>query len=229
MYQAILADLDHTFYDYDACHGQALPIVLAYLARTGGWSYDRVAKAYTRARKRVHQDLAGQGASHSRLLYFQKLIETLAGKTEPQLTLKAEEIYWRTFLDTMKLREGSSEFLQTARRNRRKIVIVTNLTAQIQLQKLIQLSLDHLIDFLVSSEEAGQEKPAPTIFKLALEKVGRQPDEVCYIGDDELADIEGANNLGIAVYYLHAEKPKQSTTKWVKNFSQLSSVLFPPL
>lgn len=228
MYKAILADLDHTFYDYKASHRQALPITLDCLARTGGWSYDSVAKAYTSARKRVHRDLAGQGASHSRLLYCQKLIEALAGKTDPQLTLKAEQIYWRTFLDTMKLRQGSIEFLRLARRNGNQIVIVTNLTAQIQLQKLIKLQLDPYVDFLVTSEEAGQEKPAPAIFKLALEKVGRQPHEVCYIGDDELADIDGAQKLGIKAYYLHGQKPKKTSTTWVKDFSQLSSLLFPP-
>lgn len=228
MYKAIFFDLDHTFYDYEACHGQALPITLNYLARTGGWPDDDVAKAYTIARKRVHGDLAGQGAAHSRLLYCQKAIEQLAGRTDPQLTLKAERIYWQTFLDTMKLREGSIEFLQKARRNRIQIVIVTNLTAQIQLKKLIQLKIDGLIDFLVSSEEAGQEKPAPAIFKLALEKVGLPPHQVCYIGDDELADIEGAENLGIKAYYLHSQKPQKTSTTWVKNFSQLSLVLFPP-
>lgn len=228
MYQAILADLDHTFYDYEVCHGQALPITLDYLARTGQWSYDDVAKAYTRARKRVHHDLAGQGASHSRLLYCQKAIEQLAGKTDPQLTLEAEQIYWQTFLDTIKLRKGSLEFLQKARRNRSQIVIVTNLTAQIQLKKLIRLKIDGLIDFLVSSEEAGQEKPARVIFQLALEKVGLPPHEVCYIGDDELTDIEGAENLGIKTYYLHSQQPQKTSTTWVKNFLQLSSLLFPP-
>lgn len=228
MFRAILLDLDHTFYDYDACHNHARPVLLNYLAQTGGWPIERVIKTYTRARQRVHHDLTGQGASHSRLLYAQKTIETLAGKTDPQLTLKAERTYWRTFLDTMQLREGSVEFLQEARRNGSQIVIVTNLTAQIQLKKLIQLKIERLIDFLVTSEEAGQEKPAPAIFQLALEKVGLQAHEACYVGDDELADIEGANNLGIKAYYIHSQKPQKTSTTWVKNFSQLSSLLFPP-
>jgi putative hydrolase of the HAD superfamily len=45
------------------------------------------------------------------------------------------------------------------------------------------------VDYLVSSEEAGAEKPDPKVFELSLEKLGLKKDEVVMIGDNYEKDI----------------------------------------
>ena len=60
-----------------------------------------------------------------------------------------------------------------------------------------KLGLKPYIDFYVTSQEAGCDKPSPEIFKLALQKAGIQPEEAIYTGDQYDMDIIGARDVGI--------------------------------
>jgi putative hydrolase of the HAD superfamily len=156
--------------------------------------------AWKTGRNQVHKDLHCQGASHSRLLYVQKLYETHYNKTNPVFSLEMEETYWGTFLNTMEFKPGVEDFLQEAKDKGIKMCIVTDLTAQIQMRKWLKLDLGRYVDFLVSSEEAGIEKPGSYIFELALEKLGMKAEECIMIGDSDEKDIKGAEALGIKAY-----------------------------
>jgi putative hydrolase of the HAD superfamily len=79
-----------------------------------------------------------------------------------------EETYWNTFLENMKLYEASKSFLEKIKKLSIPSCIVIDLTTQIQMKKLIKLGLDSYINYLVTSEEAGVEKPDSKIFELAL-------------------------------------------------------------
>jgi putative hydrolase of the HAD superfamily len=50
----------------------------------------------------------------------------------------------------------------------------------------------HVID----STEVGIRKPDPAIFRLAIERMGLQPEEVTVVGDSYRKDIEPALSLG---------------------------------
>ena len=63
------------------------------------------------------------------------------------------------------------------------------------------MGLEKQIDFLVTSEEVGCEKPNKLIFEKALEKINLENDQVIMIGDSELKDIKGAKNLGIRSFH----------------------------
>ena len=69
------------------------------------------------------------------------------------------------------------------------IAIVTDLTAQIQLRKLIYFDIDNYIDCLITSEEAGVDKSGLIPFELAIERLGIPPQEIWVVGDDEQADM----------------------------------------
>jgi putative hydrolase of the HAD superfamily len=103
----------------------------------------------------------------------------------------------------MSFRNGVEAFLQKAKERGIKMAIVTDLTAQIQLQKWQKLELHRYIDFMISSEEAGIEKPAPYIFELALQKLQLQTNEVVMIGDNATKDIAGAHALQIKAYQVN--------------------------
>ncbi len=50
---------------------------------------------------------------------------------------------------------------------------------------------------IVVSTEVGMEKPNPEIFRYALRKLGRKPEEALYIGDHELNDVWAPKQAGI--------------------------------
>jgi len=68
------------------------------------------------------------------------------------------------------------------------------------------LGLDTYFDVIVSSFEAGYEKPDPRIFAIACARLGAPPAQVLHIGDSLIDDVEGARAAGLAG--LHLERPR---------------------
>jgi len=76
--------------------------------------------------------------------------------------------------------------------------------AHIQIRKLERLGVLDLIDFLVTSEEVGCEKPDSKVFDLALRKINLSKEDVIMIGDSLTKDVEAAQTYGIKGYKFEA-------------------------
>ncbi len=61
-----------------------------------------------------------------------------------------------------------------------------------------ELGLEPYLDFVVTSEEAGADKPKPEIFLKALEKAGAIASEAVHVGDQYDLDVVGARGVGIS-------------------------------
>lgn len=203
-FRGALLDLDNTLYDYEEAHKPALKASVEWLSGKLSLPNDTVSGAYREARSQINEQLKGLGASHSRLLYFQRLNEIL-GFNPCHTALDAEELYWSVFLKHMQFRPGAVEFLDSLK-GIVAIAIVTDLTAQIQLRKLNHLGLDKHIAALVTSEESGAEKPDAQIFDLALKKLGLTRSDACVIGDNWEKDILGAMSLGMRSFWLKPDE-----------------------
>ncbi|ALN55896.1 haloacid dehalogenase-like hydrolase [Lysobacter enzymogenes] len=196
--QAIIFDTDNTLYAYDRPHSQALAAAERKAAKLLGVGADEVSGAFARAREDVKRQLGKTASSHSRLLYFQRGIEILGRKTQLVITLDLEQTYWRTFLSHCELFPGVREFLQALRSSGIGTAIITDLTSQIQFRKIIYFGLDDCFDYVVTSEEAGADKPQEAPFRLAIDKLGIDPARIWMIGDHPVNDIAGARPFGIS-------------------------------
>jgi len=65
-----------------------------------------------------------------------------------------------------------------------------------------ELGLEPFMDFIVSSGEAGADKPDPAIFRFALERANVDPAETVHVGDQYLQDVIGARNVGITPVFI---------------------------
>lgn len=77
-----------------------------------------------------------------------------------------------------------------------KTGVISNAPAELR-NMLKKTGLYGEFDDIIVSEEAGVEKPDIRIFKMALKNAGCKPCEMIYVGDNYLADIEGAGSAGI--------------------------------
>ncbi|MFN8554526.1 MAG: HAD family hydrolase [Candidatus Obscuribacterales bacterium] len=202
--KGICLDLDNTLYDYNVAHRPALEASLSWLSKLLNRERQAVQTAYSQARKRVNHDLHGLASSHSRLLYFQGVCEYF-GVSPYETAIAAEDFYWQKFFENMQLRPGVLEFFQSMSMKSRPIVIVTDLTTRIQFQKITHLQLAPVLQAIVTSEEAGHEKPHPRIFELAAAKLQLQPEDICMIGDSWERDIEGALKFGMHCFWFREE------------------------
>ena len=101
------------------------------------------------------------------------------------------------------------------------IAILTDLTAQIQHRKIRRLNIEEYIDYFVSSEEAGEEKPSSQIFQVLMEKIGCKKDEVIMIGDSFEKDVEGAKRFGInSLWYAKKRKDSKMNGEMLIDFFQ---------
>jgi putative hydrolase of the HAD superfamily len=92
---------------------------------------------------------------------------------------------------------GATSLLQLLKRHGIKVAVVTNGRSDLQRSVMKALGFDVLADAVVVSEEVGIRKPHPRIFELTLEAVACEPREAVMIGDDPVADLEGAQSAGI--------------------------------
>lgn len=228
---AVLLDLDNTLYAYDPPHQAAMAAVRTKAVGMFSITPEQFDQAFERARNDVKQRLPGTASSHSRLLYFQRMLEMIGLNSQVLLALDLEQSYWRVFLSHAELFEGVREFLDDLRCHGIPSGIVTDLTAQIQFRKLVYFGLDHYVDYLVTSEETGFDKPNPAPFKLALEKIRPAGSHIWMIGDNLHSDIQGARESinALTLQKIHAGVDsganKTQPDALVKHFSQLSDFL----
>lgn len=67
---------------------------------------------------------------------------------------------------------------------------------------------------MIISSEVGASKPHPRIFEAALERAGARAEQCLHIGDDAVADVAGAEALGIRA--LQVRRPEQTLRDLLK-------------
>ena len=73
---------------------------------------------------------------------------------------------------------------------------LTNLRPELR-DQMDKAGLLTLLDFVITSEDAGAQKPFPPIFLAALRRANAEPDQAVHVGDQYHSDVEGARNVGI--------------------------------
>ncbi len=201
-FKGILLDLDNTVYAYTDCHEPALDASLKHLSTISGLDHDSLNQMYDVARDKVKQKTKGTAASHSRFLYFQRMCEML-DQAPYELAPNLDNLYWSTYMDYMVFRPHFADFLDAIKPM--PIAIVTDMTADWQLKKIVRLGLQEHITAVVTSEEAGHDKPHPDIFALAADKLSTEPGSLCMIGDSWEKDILGALQFNMHCFWLKEE------------------------
>lgn len=96
-----------------------------------------------------------------------------------------------------------------------RIVLVTNTLSRGDAEVLEdwqRFGLHDAIDGVVSSHSAGWRKPHPAIFERALETAGAKPGEAFHVGDNLVADVWGARQLGIRTIWRRIAEPRAGVT-----------------
>lgn len=209
MIKAVIFDIDNTLYDFDKANTYGMGMVREYCRRCFGLEEPQFQEYYRRAwhlaERRVGTDTA---AIHNRMLRFLCMMELL----EKPLFPHAKNLccgYWDTVLDNMEPSPGIVQLCQTLKEKHICIGIGTDMTAYIQYRKLEELGLSSYIDMIVTSEEAGVEKPHPDFFRLCVEKTGCLAEECAFIGDNLKKDVQGAITAGLhGIWYSQGKEPE---------------------
>jgi len=80
---------------------------------------------------------------------------------------------------------------------------------------------------VITSENAGANKPHPQIFEFALNLTGAQLEKSVMIGDDLTTDIKGAREIGMDHIYFNPKKKshQENTNHEIQSLKELIGIL----
>lgn len=222
MFKAVVFDLDDTLYDYETLNREALAVLREYTCRRFLVTPINFENAFNRARAETKKNLCGTGASHNRILYCQKTLELL-GNNPADGALDMYDVYWEYMLEHMKLCDGALDLIRYCSDTGIKIGICSDLTAHIQHRKLRSLGIASWVNAIVTSEEAGAEKPAMIMYQMILDKLKVPPEYALFIGDSYTKDVEGPQKAGMKALWFHREGNKEYNS--ISSFREVREII----
>jgi HAD superfamily hydrolase (TIGR01549 family) len=120
------------------------------------------------------------------------------------LSIEAAQRFKDSYYESRKPIAGAVELLEILK-PQVKVGIVTNHRRAEQEGKLKHCKLEHLVDFLLCSEDVGTPKPDRKIFDTALQQADCKAEEAVMVGDSWSADMMGALGMGIRAVWFNPD------------------------
>lgn len=204
--RTIIFDIDETLYSYIGVHSQLIEEVDQECSRVFGWAPGEAKALWKQSYARAREILGYHNAAiHDTMLRFQFMLEAKGINPLPYAQ-KMHRQYWDTFIERMTPEPFAYDFILSMREKGIQIGVATDMMADIQYRKLEKLGLIDLVDFIVTSEETGYEKPHEKFFEACLAKAGCKAEECIMIGDNWDKDIAGALKAGMQAAWYRSEE-----------------------
>ncbi len=187
MIKGAVFDLDHTLFDRYATQK---------LCMKGFCEYFDVANGMT---DEIATELVEYADKHFNHYGWEKIFEYVVNKGTFK-TVPSFESYCSFLLERFKHFAVPYEFtkpmLQELKDKGLKLGIITNGKSKTQRSKIKLLGFEEIFDEIIVSEEVGAEKPDTKPFEIMSERLGIAPENLIYVGDFPVNDIEASRKAG---------------------------------
>ena len=112
------------------------------------------------------------------------------------------QLHWQPYVQDARARKDASELLERLKSRRFKLGIVANIWSGGMDPALEKLGLRKFFETTIASVDVSFKKPSAEIFQLALKHLGLVAEEVMMVGDNPVADIQGAHDVGMCTVRL---------------------------
>ena len=206
-YRSVFFDLDHTLWDFTRNSAETLSDLYDEfgLEARGVPS----AEAFRQSFDDVNLEMWARyraGELDAATLRRQRFHETLMvqGVDDFEMSVRIGDRYVHDSPRKRHLIDGALETL-SALEPRFELHVITNGFDDIQAVKLEQSGLRPFFGEVITSERSGARKPAPEMFRFALEHTGASASTSLMIGDDLDVDIAGARAVAMDQVYFNPE------------------------
>lgn len=197
MSKAVFFDIDDTLYDTSGFAKLARKAAINVMIDAGlPLSSD---EAYKLLRKIIKQ----KGSNYDK--HFNVLTRQVFGEEKPLLIALGMITYHNVKFALLRLFPETIPTLIYLKSQGYHLGVISNGITIKQWEKLIRLGLHHFFDEVITSEEAGVEKPDVKIFEQALSKMGCKAENSIMIGNKFSEDIKGAINSGMDAILVNSE------------------------
>ncbi len=187
MIQAVVFDLDHTLFDRYETLRLVVPRFREHFPINDGitdeFIYERICWA---DKQYVHLGWEN---------ILKHLIDSNIFKVAPDINEYTQYLV-SLFRETAVEYIFTKLMLKKLREDGYKLGIITNGNPVTQNSKIDLLSLRSYVDEIIISGEEDYDKPEPEIFQLMAKRLGVEPEEMMYVGDNPLNDVEGSRQAG---------------------------------
>lgn len=228
---SIFIDLDNTLYSYKEREKNARRDLLAKASHDLKISTRTLSKAYESARAHVKVRNGISANSHSRLCYISEMFVQLGLRQKPDQILELEKTYWQSYISELQLDSKVNEFISLIRQRSVPLVLVTDLTLEIQYRKLIRLNLTSSFDYIIASEECGGDKISGLPFTLGFSRLSETELKFPWFIGDSIYDDGGSYLEGESMFFIRSkyikfpEKIDKNRTVYFSEFGQLIKLL----
>ncbi len=209
--RAVFFDLDDTLLDGVGAMQAAWPIVLAPVSEQFGIEVDRLRETIRSESAAFWKDEAAVGHWRLDLTGARAICVERAFRAEgvdPSIARRIAEEYRGAFREHSHLFDDALSTLEAIRAAGLKTALLTNGAGRDQRDKINRFALEPYFDTIVIEGEFGHGKPAPEVFRHALDSVGLRSEQAWHIGDNLFADVGGAQSVGVHATWIHRERLK---------------------
>ena len=196
MIKGIIFDFDNTLYDYTNVDHIAMNILLDKIKYQHNISFDEIVSNIKKSNNNA--------LKHNKLLYIKKFLEV--NKIHIKYLSEFMKIYNDIFMSNIKLYDGVLELFKYLVSKKIKIGIISNNTFHQQFEKLRYFGLLEYIDEIITSDEAGEEKPNDVIYNIITTRMNLLKHEIIFIGDDLINDVMKPLSMGYFSMHFNLNK-----------------------
>ena len=204
-YNHIFFDLDNTLWDFGANSKETLELLFQqYLSkRILEVQFDDFFEKYRLINngywaKYRHRKINKEALRVNRF----KDVMAIFGVSDDSLAIHIAKEYIEICPYKTQMMPGCFKVLDYLKEKNYPMAIITNGFDEVQQIKMENCGLNEYFQVMVSSEQTGNKKPYPEIFKHAFSLVDANPATSIMIGDNHDSDIIGASNVGMDSVYL---------------------------
>lgn len=197
MIKAVFFDIDDTLYDTSGFAELARKAALRTMIDAGLPLSNQ--EAYLLLREIITE----KGSNYDK--HFNVLTKRVFGEEKPHLIALGMITYHNVKFALLRLFPDTMSTLIYLKKNNYQLGVISNGLTIKQWEKLIRLGLYHFFDDVVTSQEAGFEKPDSKIFQLALDRLGCQANKSVMVGNKFSEDILGATNAGMSAILVNSK------------------------
>lgn len=197
MIKAVFFDIDDTLYDTSGFARLARKAALNAMIDAGlPLSHD---EAYILLREIIKE----KGSNYD--WHLNVLTKKVFGEEKPLLVAIGMITYHNVKFALLRLFPETMSTLIHLKSHGYHLGVISNGITIKQYEKLVRLGLHHFFDSVITSQEAGVEKPDVAIFELAMKTMGCKAENSVMIGNNFNDDIIGAIDAGMSAVYLTSE------------------------
>lgn len=197
MNKAVFFDIDDTLYDTSGFAKLARKAAINVMIDAG------LPLSSDDAYKMLREIIKEKGSNYDK--HFNVLTKRVFGEEKPLLIALGMITYHNVKFALLRLFPETMSTLIYLKSKGYHLGVISNGITIKQWEKLIRLGLHHFFDEVITSEEAGAEKPDEKIFQQALEKMNCKAEKSIMIGNKFSEDIIGALNIGMNAILVNSQ------------------------